>query len=81
MRSDLTRITEMSTTLTLEERLANLEKDMADLKHRAPPNPPKVNWLEKVAGTFKDDSEFGEILRLGREIRREDSPANDNGAV
>ena len=55
---------------TVEQRLATLEKELAELKEGNGIHAPKRNWLERVAGTFKDDPEFGEILRLGREIRK-----------
>jgi len=70
----------MSQTAKLEERLTILEKEVAELKRRLPQTPsglPVENWVERVAGSFKDDPEFGEILRLGREIRQADRPADD----
>lgn len=59
--------------MTIEERLAVLEQDMAQLKRQAQPREPE-NWLAKVAGSMKDEPDFAEVLRLGQEIRREDSP-------
>lgn len=35
---------------------------------------PPESWIQKVAGSFKDEPEFDEILRLGREIRQSDRP-------
>ena len=35
------------------------------------------NWFAQVSGSFRDDPEFGEILRLGREFRRSDAPEGD----
>jgi hypothetical protein len=63
----------MSIALTVEERLTALEKEMLELKQAQTPPGPKHNWLERIAGTFKDDPEFAEILRLGREIRKSDN--------
>ena len=60
----------MSALPTLEERLAIVEKDVADLKKAVFQDTPKPNWLKVVLGSFKDDPEFDEILRLGREIRK-----------
>jgi hypothetical protein len=28
-----------------------------------------ISWIERIAGTFRDDPEFDEIVRLGREFR------------
>jgi len=60
----------MSIALTFEERLAAVEKEIRELKQGKATVEPKHNWLEKITGTFKDDPEFGEILRLGQEIRK-----------
>jgi hypothetical protein len=57
---------------TIEERVAILEKDVAALKQFTPTNQPKPGWIDKIAGSFKDDADFGEILRLGQEIRKAD---------
>ena len=67
----------MSVSLTIEERLTILEKEMAELKQGAPSLQSKPNWLEKITGSFKDDPEFGEILRLGNEIRKADDADRD----
>lgn len=34
-------------------------------------------WLERFTGSFQDDPVILEIARLGRELREEDRPAND----
>ncbi|MBI1831154.1 MAG: hypothetical protein HYR84_06865 [Planctomycetes bacterium] len=66
--------------MSVEERLAILEKEMADLKRGITATKAKGNWIENVQGSFKDDPEFGEILRLGKEIREADK-RDDNGDV
>lgn len=61
----------MNAPLSLEQRLAILEKEMADIKLIIP----KVdnrNWFEKIAGSFKDEPDFDEILALGQAIRQAD---------
>ena len=35
-------------------------------------NPAPKGWIDKIAGSFKGDADFEEILGLGREIRRAD---------
>jgi hypothetical protein len=41
---------------TLKEKLAKLEKSPA-------------NWWQKISGTFADDADYEEAMRLGREYR------------
>lgn len=61
---------------SLEQRVAALEQEVAALKTEIKTRAASAddNWIEKISGTFKDDPEFGEILRLGAEIRRADRP-------
>ena len=59
----------MPQQISLEQRVAALKKQ---LETRAPSA--DDNWIEKISGTFKNDPEFAEILRLGAEIRRADRP-------
>ncbi|MGH7199229.1 MAG: hypothetical protein ACREJB_01400 [Planctomycetaceae bacterium] len=63
--------------MTLEERVALLEREMADLKRQLAAD--KGNWIEAISGTFRDVPEFDEVLRLGREIRQADRPDDDSG--
>lgn len=66
----------MSTPQNIEDRLAILEREFAELKRRVEAKSSK-NWLEKVSGSMKDFPEFKEVLRLGKEIRRARSPDSD----
>lgn len=59
---------------TLEERISHVEKDVTQLKSQFERLRAKENWIDRISGSFKDDPEFEEILRLGREIRRADRP-------
>jgi hypothetical protein len=60
----------------IEERLAALEEQVAELAkeiqrlHDENQRNGKTSWIEKITGSFQDDPEFEEILRLGREYRR-----------
>ena len=60
----------------VEERLEKLEKEVEALKLSQPIDSSisgkKPNWISKIAGSFKDDPEFDEIIRLGREERQSD---------
>ena len=64
--------------MSMEERVALLEREVADLKRLAiapaiAADPvknngtPEANWIEKISGSMKDFPEFEEVLRLGRE--------------
>lgn len=61
----------MSTTPSLENRLAAVESAIAELqKQIAIPQP--TNWLQQITGSFKDEPAFEEILAYGRTIRQGD---------
>jgi hypothetical protein len=60
----------MSEQLTIEERLAAIEHEVADLKRKTPSERGGKCWIERIAGTFRDDPDFDEIVRLGREFRK-----------
>ncbi len=61
---------------TVEQRLDKLEADVAELRRQSAGDK-KKEWLSKVAGSFRDDPEFAEIVKLGREIREADRPKGD----
>jgi len=56
--------------LTVEERLTALEQELQALKQQVTVQKDHRSWIEKIAGTFKDDPDFEEIVRLGREFRK-----------
>ena len=53
---------------TLEERVAELEAEVARLKRRLEPEAKKPWWEERI-GAFADDPMYDEAMRLGREYR------------
>ena len=61
---------------TVEERLERLEKEVTLLKlsqsSKIDLAAKKPGWIAKIEGSFKDDPDFTEILRLGREERKAD---------
>ncbi len=54
---------------TIEQRLENVERELAALKGEVQSLKPVANWINSICGTFKDDPEFDEVLRLGKEFR------------
>ena len=59
---------------TIEVRLAKVERELAILKAKTGENGTKANWIEKITGSFKDDPDFDEIVRLGKEMRDAELP-------
>jgi hypothetical protein len=55
---------------TLEQRVAELEKMVAELRSQPTPTAKKKDWRRTV-GVFKDDPDFDEAMRLGREYREQ----------
>jgi hypothetical protein len=56
---------------SVEQRLASLEQQVAELKERLDQlTAQKGNWIEQTAGMMKDYPEFAEVARLGAEWRR-----------
>lgn len=61
----------MATVVSLEDRVADLEREVAELKRvAATPSAPK--GLDAMNGIFRDMPEFDEIVELMREARRAD---------
>lgn len=56
----------------LEERIEKVEREIERLKKQSNGSKDKSNWIADISGSFKDDVEFDEILRLGREERVND---------
>jgi hypothetical protein len=54
----------------LEERVAILEAEVANLKNKLEVvSASKTPWWEKIAGTFAENSAYDEAMQLGREYR------------
>jgi hypothetical protein len=60
------------TVPTVEDRLAVVEREIAELKRRLPAEPLQEDWVDAMSGVFADDPEFDEVVRLGREMREAD---------
>lgn len=57
---------------TIETRLEHVERDLAILKSAIAKRIPSSNWIDSITGTFKDDADFEEIIRLGKALRDAD---------
>ena len=62
----------MSPTSNLEERVAHVERDLRQLRSQMERLQTGEGWIDRITGSFKDDPDFEEILRLGQEIRKAD---------
>jgi hypothetical protein len=67
----------MSEPLTYEQRLENLESEVAEIKQRLKTESKPANWLASIVGSMADYPEFKEVVRLGREFRQADRPDRD----
>ncbi len=67
------------TAPTLEERVAVLETELGQLKRQQAVGDTENDtpWWKKIVGVFKDDPEFEEAMRLGREYRESLRPKDD----
>ncbi len=63
--------------VTIEERLAKIERDIEMLKARNASGGHNGDWLDRFIGVFENDPDFDEIVRLGEEFRHEDRPRDD----
>src|SRR5215208_5914532 len=67
-------------TTTVEQRLLALEREVAAIKSRlgaSALHPPDADWISAISGSMKDEPEFDEVAKLGREIRRADASQQD----
>lgn len=54
----------------IEERVTILESEVSQLKRvMASPRRPQKRWWREIAGTFANNPDFEEAMRLGREYR------------
>ena len=66
---------ELAMSDTIETRLARVERELAILRSKSRRD--KSNWLSEITGSFKDDPQFDEIVRLGKEMRDAEQPENE----
>lgn len=70
----------LSSTPTLEQRVAQLEKELTQLKRQMQSMSPTSDlpWWEKIAGAFTDDLDFEEAVELGRAYRQSLKPISES---
>lgn len=54
----------------LEKRVDALERELKSLKSAVRENKSEGPWWERLAGAFKDDPLFDEIVEAGQKYRR-----------
>ena len=55
---------------SIDRRLRALEADVARLKSAASEPRTNIAWVKRIAGSFIDDADYKEAMRLGRAYRR-----------
>lgn len=59
---------------TILQRVQKLEAEVQALKESKLREKPERDWLDTMIGSFENDPDFDEIVRLGREFRHADRP-------
>jgi hypothetical protein len=67
---------------SLEERIKVLEAELKEIKQRLDreSSTSPLPWWKKIVGVYRDDPEFEEAVRLGREYRDSLRPSDDEPA-
>ena len=68
--------------LTVERELSVVESELVEVKRQlaevlGSDPPPRTGWLKHVIGSMSDFPDFAEVVRLGREWRESQRPAED----
>jgi hypothetical protein len=63
-------------SLTLEKRLTELEKKVAELSAQPTRSNRKKDWRRSI-GVFRNDPDFDEAVRLGRKYREQQTYAKE----
>ena len=56
-------------TTEIETRVTALENEIVMLKEKLAKIEKPPTWWEKISGTFSNDTDYEEAMRLGREYR------------
>ena len=68
--------------LTVERELSVVASELVEVKRQlaevlSSDPPPRTGWLKHVIGSMSDFHEFAEVVRLGREWRESQRPAEN----
>lgn len=64
-------------TASVEERLAALEEKVEKLAGKATKADADIPWWKRIVGVYKNDPEFDEAERLGKEYRESLRPKDN----
>ncbi len=75
------RIARLETTLS--RRIVDLEEQVLRLSQQVNSKQPSDEspWWKRIVGVYKDDPEFEEAMRLGREYRESLRPKDDKDSA
>ena len=70
-------------TISVEERLTAVEKELAQIKQRLDADKPQTTlpWWEQRFGAFADSPEYEEAMRAGRKYRESLRPNKDESGA
>lgn len=70
------------TTISVEERLTALEKELAELKQQlaTDKSKPTLPWWEQRFGAFANSPEYEQAMQAGRKYRESLRPNKDENA-
>lgn len=69
----------MSDPMNIEQRLAALERAVAEIQQRLGSASASGNWWEKAFGSIRDEAAFLEAMEYGRAFRHADRPPDEPG--
>ena len=64
----------------LEQRMVELEKEMASLRAKIDAIPASAPWWERIAGTFHNDPAYRQAMDLGKQYRLAQTVEGPNAA-
>ena len=64
------------TSSALEKRVAALEEELAILRRKVESTDTTTPWWERIVGTFDKDPVYQKAMKLGKEYRESQKPAN-----
>ena len=69
----------MPVEAVIEQRLTALEAAVVEMQKRLATPKPAASWLDRFAGSFKDEPAFAEVVEYGRAIRLADRLREGDG--